>query len=711
MSESRQLVRSDVNANAVAEIGDRSLARADRLDLSQSIGFFRRRLKLILGVTALVVLAGLAFTVLTDETYTAKATVVLTNEAGESLVSKGAPIEKAVVSSELVDTQVEVITSREMAGRVAEALGLDNGLTDSGYRNLVDELQRNVSAERTGRSYAITISYDAADGKSAAERVNEFARQFANWQLREHQERDRRVRELMEQRLVNLREQAQQDTQALQQYRIANNLLSTSGASLTEQEISTYNQEVSRARAEAAEDQARLRTAIAQLRSGSSGDDVGEALNSPVISSLRLQESQAAAEAANLASKYGPNHPHLIRVRSQLEEVRDRIEAEIGRVISNLRAKEAVSAQRLASLGSSLANARGNLTQNNAAMVGLSELQRSAQASEEIYESYLSRYKQLLASEGSETPNAQILTQAEIPLKPQSPNLKLNLALSLVIGLGLGVLSAYVAEALYHGITRPDEIEQEFGLRYLASIPLLKSVDSKGQRVATAVEDDPRSAFSESFRTLSGAITQAADGKGQIIAITSALPDEGKTVTASCLSHTLARSGKRTILIDCDLRQSGISRLLNLSQGQTGLFEVLEGKVKFRPDVLDRDYVFWILPLSPNSADKEHLLTGQPFIDLLEQLRETFDCIVLDLPPVLPVASARILASRADATVMVARWYKTSKYALRAALRRLPPDQVNLAGVALSQVDLHRRAYFDQEDPVYYYSVYREYYA
>lgn len=710
MNETRQLVP----ATAAPPPARRELdlpATSDRLDLTESIAFFRRRLKLILGVLALCLLAGVAYSIFATKIYTARATVMLTNDAGEDIRAAGQAEIRQALSSDLVDTQVEIITSRAMAEQVAAALGMSNGLTANQLRGVVDELQREVSAERTGNSFALAISYSATEAQAAATIANEFARQFASWELRSDQQNHAETRDLVQQRLGELRVQAQIDTEALQQYRIANNLLSTSGASLTEQEISNYNQEVTRARAEATEDEARLQTALAQLRSGSSGDDVGEALSSVVISSLRAQEAQAAGEVADLGSKYGQNHPQLIQARSRLTEVRDQIQAEIGRVMSNLRAKREVSQQRLASLSGSLASARGMLSQNNAAMVGLSDLERAAGASQGIYEAYLNRYKELLAAEGSERPNAKILTLADAPVWPEHPKIPLIMALSLVIGLGLGVLAAYIAEASFHGVSTPDEVEKSTGERYLASIPLLKSVEPRIRHAVTAMQQSPNSAFAESFRTLETAIGQVTHGGHQVIAITSALPDEGKTVLSCCLSYVLAQSGKKTILIDCDVRRAGISRLLDMRSYDHGLIEYLDGTTEIDFDDLSDGRIFCVLPLRPSNEQPEHLLTGDAFIHLIDELRQRFDHIVLDLPPILPIASAPVLASRADATVMTARWRKTSRYALRAALKRLPPDQVNLVGVALNQVDMRRRAYFEHGDPSFYYRQYREYYA
>lgn len=710
MNESRQLVPE--SASRLPMRGGTALVeRSDKLDLGETVTFFRRQRGTIALVTALCVAAAALYSVFAPKTYLAEATVMLTNDSDEALRAGGTVETQRALSSELVDTQVEIITSRSMAEQVAGTLGLDRGLDEFELRGVIDELQSEVSADRTGNSYALTISYTASEPEASAQIANEFARQFANWELNSNKVRNVEARTMVSQRLSELRDQAQADTQALQQYRIANNLLSTSGASLTEQEISNYNQEVARARAEAAEDEARLSTALAQLRSGSSGDDVGEALGSSVVSQLRVQEATAASEVANLSAKYGPNHPLLIQAQSRLGEVRGQIQTEIGRVISNLRARREVSAQRLASLNGSLSNARAQLSQNNAAMVGLSDLERAAESSQSIYETYLNRYKELLAAEGSEKPNARILTMAEAPIWPETPNIPLNIALALVIGLGLGVIVAFLREAMFHGVSSAEEVEDATGETFLASIPLLQSVEPRIRHAITAVQDAPNSAFAESFRALDTAIGQVTHDGHQVIAMTSALPDEGKTVISCCLSYVLAESGKKVILIDCDLRRAGISRLLDISRYENGLVEYLEGKATIDIEQMAGDRSFCVLPLRPSEEHPEHLLTGEPFKQLLVQMRGVFDHIILDLPPILPIASAPIIASRADATVMAVHWRKTSRHALRSALKRLPPDQVNLAGVVLNQVDMRRRAYFDYGDPSFYYKQYREYYA
>ncbi|MFM5885581.1 MAG: GumC family protein [Novosphingobium sp.] len=710
MSASLELVQPK-GGSAISHGGGRALAVSDRLDLSESITFFRRRLTLIAAITALSVLTGLLISLILPNTYRAVSTVMIeptTNDLNApGTISAPAP----TITSELLETQGQIIGSREMAATVAKALGLDASMNEAQQGQLLDAMQQNVGAKRSGTSFALNIAYDARDPVFAAKVANQYASEFASWDMKAARARNVQARSEVEARLAELRNQAQADTQALQQYRIANNLLSTSGTSLTEQEISNYNIETTKARAEAAADEARLQTALAQLRSGSSGDDVGEALSSPVISSLRTQEAALAGEVANLSTRYGKNYPELIQKQGQLAEVRASIQAEIERVISNLRAKQEVSAQRLASLNASLGGARGKLTENNAAMVGLSGLERNAEASQGIYETYLARYKQLLAADGTEKSNARILTPAVVPSKPTSPNLKLNLALSLVIGLGLGVIAAYIAEALFHGVTSADEVQRDLGEHFLSSIPLIASIDRRNPHAIEAMQEDPKSVFTESIRSLGISIDHATESLPKVIAITSALPGEGKTVISCSLAHVLAESGERTVLIDCDFRRSGISRLLGVRQDQFGLREILDGSSKFHFDQMIGDRTFCIIPWTPSTDNREHLLSGHEFADFIAELRNHFDRIILDLPPILPVAATRTIARQADAVVLAVRWRKTSSFAIKAARSRLPQELVNVVGVALNQVDIRRRGYFDPNDVSYYYNQYKEYYA
>ena len=573
-----------------------------------------------------------------------------------------------------------------------------------------------MTATRIGSTYGIAITFEDGDPARAARIANTFAEQYTAGALDAKRMAARKTSAAIADRLEQLRQQSLADTAAVQRYRIGNNLLSTTMGTLTEQEISSYNQAVTTARAEASEDGARLDAARRQMALGGSAGGVGEVAASPAIGALRAQQATAATELASLNTRYGPRHPDVLRARAALTAIDARISDETQRVISSLDARARVSQQRLASLTGSLNQSRGTLEQNNAAMVGLQDLEKRSETSNALYESYLNRFKELTAREGTEQADADLLHPATVPLRPTSPNVVLNMVLAMALGLGLGVAAAFAAEMTFSALTTGDDIEQRLGVRYLGSIPTLGSVSRHslsggGEKVPmAALLEDPRSAFAESFRSLRASIAMSTT-KARVIALTSALPDEGKTTTAICLARSMALSGDRVLLIDGDLRRQGVSRFLRGDATRPGLLEVLRGSAKLADAlVVDPASGLHILPIAESSDAAPELLTGDEMDQMLGAAREQFDAVIIDTAPVLPIADARLMLRKADASVFVVRWRKTPEAALRSALRLLPDDRVQLAGVALTRVDMRKQARFGYGDDAFYHS-YKRYYA
>jgi capsular exopolysaccharide synthesis family protein len=712
----------------------------DTLNLHSLLTTLRRRQYLFLAVFGLVLAATIFLTLRQQTLYTATAQIVLTMR--EEKIAPNTMSQPALTPADRADTEVEVLKSRVLAERVARSLRLaqdpsfNPALAPSGgtmnwlrslvglpevkpapltpeetMREMVDRLQESLSVTRQGETFAIQLSVTTNSAKGAAAIANEYVRLYTQGQLQEKVAESAVATKFLGSRLEELRAQAQADTGRVQQYRIANNLLSTSGASLTEQEIASYNQGVAEARAQTSEDLARLNTARGQMRGGSNGDDVGEALQSPVVASLRAKQAEVSGQLAMLRGNFGPLHPDVVRVTGELADIDKQIQAEIRRVMSNLDARTRVSSERLNSIAGSLSSAKGKLAQNNAAMTGLDDLQRRAQASQSLYESYLNRYKEAVAQGGTERPDASVISKATVPLVPTSPRPKLNMLLGCVLGLGAGLLAAFLAEVMFAGITTGNEVEQKLGQRYLGGIPLLPALRSETTATGDTISSAPRSAFAEAFRNLLTSIQQACATLPRVIVISSALPREGKSTTAICLARTIARQGQRTLLIDGDFAKPMISHKL-AAPGTDGLIEVLKGSARFEDAVVqDSTPGLDILPIRHSPGDAAEIIVGPGMTGLLERARQTYDCIVIDTAPVLPIASSRILAAMADAVVFVARWRHTPDHAVAAALRLLPPREVKLVGVVLSQIDMQKQVRFGHGDPSSYYNKYKSYYT
>jgi capsular exopolysaccharide synthesis family protein len=707
-----------------ARLGDPQAAVAganDRIDLKFLIGIFRRRSGLFVSVLGGALALGAVITAVQPRIYVAHADVTLNNKTvaiaptstNDRIVDQQAP------NDAFVDTQVAQVTSSQNMNAVIDELGLDRdptmtaGAAPGGARDaVVETLRKHLNVQRIGATYDIGIAYDSPNAETAARIANAFAEQFTRGALNAKREEARATTALIAARLDQLRNQALADSAAEQTYRIAHNLLSTNQGTLTEQEISSYNQGLAQARAESAEDSARLEAARQQLAGGAYGGNVGETVASPAIAALRSQQATAAGELASLEARYGPLHPDVIKARATLRAIDEQVAGETRRVIAGLEAKAHASQQRLASLSGSLTVSRGALALSNSAKTGLQDLEKKSETSNALYESYLNRYKELTAREGTEQADADMLHPASVPLVPDSPHVVINLILSLAIGLGLGIAAAFLAELNYSGITTGDDIEQRLGVRYLGTIPSLASVMPRaGKRKPTdALVESPRSAFAESFRSLRASIAMNTT-KAKVIAITSSLPDEGKTTTSICLARSMAASGDQVLLIDCDIRRQGVSQFVPDREGRPGLIEVLRGEVALADAVvIDPATGLSILPVSMHSAEAPELLTGDEMDRLLDTARARFHAVIIDTAPVLPIADARLILGKADASVFVVRWRKTPDSALRAALRLLPGNRVQLAGVALTRVDMRRQARFGYGEDAFYHS-YRRYYA
>ena len=721
---------------------------ANAIDLRRWYVAFRRRLRLFIAVGVTVFVASALLTLQTTPKYTATASVVLDTRkervSNVEQVLSDLPAETAVV-----DTEVEVMRSGQLAGRVVKALRLDEDPEFNGslrkptgmqavvagikgmfgaaaprptrpsaqqlerqYESVVNAVQGRQSVQRVGLTYVIRLGFTSQDPAKAAAIADKFAELYLLDQLEAKFEATEQATRWLNQQLDKLRQQVIRDEGAVQQFKIANNLLSASGTTLTEQEISTYNQTLTQARAQLAEDEARLSAARIQLARANSGTDVGEALNSGLIGTLRSQRALASAQVADLQGRYGERHPEMLKAKRQLSDIDAQIEEEIRSIIANLETKVQVSRQRAQSVGGSLGGAKGLLEANNRALVRLNELQRNAEASKTLYESYLNRYKETSSQGGVGQSDARIVSKAKVPGAPSSPDVSRNLMLGLLLALGAAGAAAVLAEMIDSGLTTADDVERRLGIAYLGSVPLLSSITDNIKEAPTDyVVSKPLSSFAEAFRILQATIPYARLGEPvKVVAVTSALPGEGKTTTAVCLARSAALQGRRVLVVDCDLRRRTVNQLL-AEEPKVGLLEVLNGEATLQEAISVDATGAHTLPLAPSKFTPKDVFGTVAMDRLLVELRSRFDLVILDTAPVLPVADTRVLAHKADLVVFLARWRKTPQPAIEAAFRLLSATGVSIGGVVLTQVDMKLQSKYGYGDPGYYYDDYKKYYV
>ena len=756
MSASAETTAIHGPRSVAAHADDRPLA-ADRAGWAGQIPdprrvytLFLRRWRLLAAVAALIFVSVVVLTMRTTPLFTATANVML-DLRKQQVVDIQSVVSGLPADTSVVDTEVQVLQSRQLAERVVSSLHLDRdpefnpalgrpgmlgsviggikGLLSFGggpanpvqsqiaqqraHERIVDAALDRLTVRRAELTYIINVSFTSEDPAKASQIANAFADKYLTEQLEAKFQATQRANDWLNQRLSELRGQVESADAAVQQYKASHGLVSAGASSLTEQEISSYNQQVAQARAEQSADDAVLASAQKQLAAGSNGEDLGAALDSPVVQQLRAQRAQISQKLAELQTKYGPRHPEMLKAQRELADVDTQIHAEVQRIISNLQAKAEASRRRTASMEGSLSGAKGTLAANNAATVELNELQRNSEALSSLYDSFLNRFKQTSTEPGMDQSDARVVSWAKIPTRQSSPNVSLNLALGLLLGLGGGVAMALLAELLDTGLTTAEDIERRLDLPHLGSLPLLSSLGEDGSALPVEfIVEKPLSSFSESFRALRTSIRFARVGEtAKIVLLTSSLPGEGKTTTSICLGRSAALAGDRVVIVDCDLRRRNISRLIG-GEPSEGLVEVLNGQTKLQDALLqDKATGAYILPLAKASFTPKDVFGSEAMDRLLATLRNQFDLVVLDSAPTLAVADTRVLASKADAIIFLARWRRTPLRAIEASLKTLSASGGYIAGVALSLVNMKEQSRYGYGDPGYYYTEYKKYYA
>jgi capsular exopolysaccharide synthesis family protein len=704
----------------------------DPFDWRRQALLFRRRFRLFLFVMAMGCGLSAAAVLAIPVRYVATAEIVIDPHRQQALDLRSPPPD-GPPDTAAIDTEVELLKSRALARKVAEAFGLDrdpefNPSLDFGLMEhvlpgeaaaaphreaILDRLERRLKVARVGFTYVISISVASASPDKAASLANAFTALYLQDQLDAKSVASRRASNLLSGRLGGLREEVDAAEHAVEQYKAAHGLMTladSQGATTTEQEISSLDAQLIAARGQEAEAKARLAAATAQTAGGGAGDDLGEVLNSPMVQELRKQRDEASKQIAELQGRYGQRHPELLKAQRQRAELDVQISQEIARVISNLRVQVQVAQSHAAAIAAAVAASKAQLAKNNNASVELKQLEQNLDAVRSLYQSFLDRSKQTLAQDGMAQADARLVQTAKPPVAPAWPNRLLLFGIGLTASILAALLAIWAAEVREDGLYAPDDVEARLGLACLGLVPAIETASGDGETIAPpdVVLSQPLSGFAESFRAIkSGLLLARSSGPIRTIAVTSALPGEGKTTTSMCLGRIMARSGSSTVVVDCDLRRRAVSRLLS-APPRAGLMEVLSGAADLEDALIsDGESGLFILPLGNEEAMAGDVFESPAMGRLLEGLRRRFRVVLLDTAPVLMVAETTLLAGLADAVLFVARWGKTPTDVAASAVRRLESAGAYISGAALTQADLRRgdaRAYPYAAD---YYPFYR----
>lgn len=679
--------------------------------LNQYLNIARRRKWVVLGAVAASLVAALILTLLMTPKYTSAATLEIQREHQNIVNVRGVEPESGQADLEFYQTQYGLLRSRALSERVATDLRLFDdanffamfGAPEAGQwfesgrptgaatrdqriRKAGAILLSNVDVEPERLSRLVGIYFTSADRQLSKRVVDAWSVHFIQATLARRFEATSYARRFLEERLAQLRIRLDESERQLVGYAAREriiNLPATTPAvgeggvsgerSLLAENLVAINRELSRATADRVAAQSRLR---------SGGGTVTEALENQAIGVLRSRRAELAAEYARLMTQFEPQYPPALALASQIAQIDRSLAAEEGRVRSTLQQTYRANVSREESLRTQVNELEAGMLDLRRRSIQYNIYQRDVDTNRELYDGLLQRYKEIGLAGGVGANNIAIVDNAEVAERPSSPRPLLNMALALVFGLVAGVGAALALEQIDEAIADPTEVEKRLGLPLLGTIPKVAEGDP------LSALQDRKSPLAEAYISVQTNLAFSTDhGVPKSLAVTSTKPSEGKTTTAYAIARSLARSGRRTLLIDADMRSPSAHHLTGLSNDR-GLSDFLAGADDWSTLVnqTSHDGLF-VMTAGPQPPSAAELLSGDRLERLIGVLQSSFDHIVFDAPPVMGLADAPLIGSRVEATLFVVEARATKTSMIRLAISRLEAANAQIIGIVLGKFE------------------------
>jgi succinoglycan biosynthesis transport protein ExoP len=715
----------------------------DSNELRETFRKLWRRRGMIFGITVVLMTLATIELFQIPPTYTAMAQVII-DPRSSRMVDLEAVLAGASRDTEAIFSEAEVLTSRQLVGKLVDKLDLktnpefNGSLRPPGLMQklnplhlipadwwfairgrpvplTVDEqatrlrsavvnavLKRLKVAPRT-RTRVLAINVTSEDPRTASLIANTLADLYVVDQLEAKFEATQRVASWLNDRLTDLRQKVDASDRAVEAYRAKSGLLGGKGATLVEQQISELNSQLTIARGDRSAAEARLK----QVREAIAGP-MGEAAASDVLDSaqlqhLRTQQSEIERSISELSTQYGERHPKLIAARSQLDELRGKFKEEVRSALMALEHTTNVARAREISAASQLEELKKQLAQSNTSEVELRTLTMEASTNRALMETFLARFKETSAQEngGIQTADARIISRADVPQVPSYPNKGQFLIFAALVSALIGIVAAFIIEHLDRGFRSGVQFEQTTSTPVLSLIPALE--ENKG-RPSDYLVERPMSSYAEAIRSVytSLLLTQNSDPL-RVIAVTSSQPGEGKSTLSLSLARTIAMSGHRAILVEADLRRPSIHNQLGVPR-HAGLAEVLVGAAQL-DDVLYHDpkSSVEVLLAGKDTVNPAKLISSHQMGELLTLLRNRFDIVIIDTAPVLAVSDALLIANQADGAIFCCKWAETPRETAALGLKEIRAANARIIGAVMSRVNIKKSRTYGYADTSYYY--------
>jgi capsular exopolysaccharide synthesis family protein len=628
-----------------------------------------------------------------------------------------------------LQTQVDILRSRDLSRRVIQRLNLsdNNEFKAKGVENLgenerevrlVNAFQRRYDIAVGRQSKVVSLTFDAYDPRLAAEVTNTIANEYIKWSMESRLQGVGDAKEFLAKRVQEAEANLRQAEAELQQYLADHKIISLDeSGNITIARTEQLNRQLSDV-----ENERRAAEALYYRSKEVAADELPPVVNDVTVQILIKELSRQRQELANLSARYQPNFPAVKQVQEQIKQLESQLNEAKQRIVKNIETQFQVARKREADLKSALSQSKGEAIQQNREATELSLKKQKVETNRKNYEDLLNRLRQAEVESDFRPSNIRIVQQAEIPIAPIKPNKILNIGLSLLIGLALGIGMAFFLEYLNNTINTAEDVERFVQLPSLGAIPSLQSLaksrmfglGSGNGAKSTALaapnnellsDHEPISSFAESYRALrTSLLLSSAEHAPRTMLITSSHPSEGKTTIVANTAISLAQTGAKVLVLDADMRRPRCHKILN-AKNDMGLSTFLSRDIRLESAIQEHGIPnLYVLPAGPVPPNPSELLSSIKLRILVSELEDRFDHIIIDSPPVIHVTDALIISPHVDGVVIVVKGGQTPREAVMRAKQALLDVNAKVFGVVLNCIDLNSENYYYNYKYPYYHS-------
>lgn len=678
----------------------------------------RERIWYIIVVFLVVFSSALVYTFSATKIYRSTATVQLLRD-DPTVMQVQDVVDTQIRGAEDLNTQVKLLESLNLIEKVADRLTgddlrqfmapyQDGGEDDPVRPHGIIAKNREIIPQRL--SLVLAVQYEHPDPTIAAKVANYFVDEFINFNNRQRIEESLKAVDDLKVRAEDQKQKVDELARGLQRYREENNMVSLDerrdivtdrlkalGMNVTSLSTDLKNIEV---RWNQVQDREEDMEALSELPF---------IATDPHISNLKQQISAENIAIAELQERYRAKHPRMIEAQRKLNQTQQEFEGAIRGVVNQINAQYQAAQNALAEAQADLREQEQESLALSRAAVEYDAQEREFLINEELHNSIIARMRETSVTSTMANQNARIIDRATPSSEGNfvSPNLLLNVGLGVVGGAGLGLAFAFFVAFIDDRVKSSFDIESVIGVPLIGIIPQIKKLDPV-QKAQVVLNNADRQ-VSEAFLTLHSALRLKEESKNaKCVLTTSTIPGEGKSFVTTNVAMTFAAHGEKVVIVDCDLRKPNIHKTLQLENSR-GVIDVVGGSASI-DEVLLKDVApnLDVIPTGGRAKNPTHILNSQNFEQLILDLRQRYDRVFIDTPPLAAVSDAMVILPLVDGSLFSIFFNKVRRKAAQFAAKKLLESNVPVLGAVLNGLNLAVSGYYYAQ---YYDKSYKDYYV